>query len=205
MKKTITAFVILLAGSVASQAALILDISGTAGSSVVSYVASGFITVSSATAADDSNSAGKAPVGGSWNSLFDNNIGDAFLNAASNDNNLSLTNKISYTLNSTQFAEVEAFDLGTTTTAGGDDFQIDMDGTGAISYPELTDGDVVAWSGSGTFTLTTETYDTFFIAGSYVDGIDGNTYNVNIAPVPEPSSAALLGLAGLATMLRRRR
>lgn len=37
------------------------------------------------------------------------------------------------------------------------------------------------------------------------DGVEISSLEVELTPVPEPSSFALLGLAGLATMLRRRR
>lgn len=202
MKKTIltSALLATLAGSV--SAALTIEISGTSGSSTVIYTASGSITITEAVAVN-STSTGAAPVFDEWATTFDNNLGDMFQTDVSTDNNRTLSSAISYQLNTVEFAQIEAFDLTATNTVGGDDFQIDMDGT--VSYPVLTIGDVISWSGSGTFTLSAETYDTFFESGTYTAPLNGGDYVINIAPVPEPSSTALLGLGGLALFLRRRK
>jgi hypothetical protein len=186
-----------------AKAALIIEISGIAGSNVINYTASGSITITSLTSTT-SNAIGRAPRAGVWESGFDNNLGDFILTGNTSALNLALTNAISYQLNSIEFGKIEAFDIGATETAGGDDFEIDMLGT--ISYPALIIGDVISWSGSGTFSLSgLNTFDTYFEPGTYSSTLDGGDFDLIISPIPEPSSTALLGLAGLACILRRRR
>jgi len=202
MKKIIITTLSSIALVLSAQGALTIDISGSSGSSLVNYTASGSITITEAVVLN-SSSTGAAPIGGTWNTGFDNNLGDMFQFGNSSQLNLALSTHISFQNNTVEFGKIEAFDLGTTDTAGGDDFQIDM--LGSISYPALTIGDVVSWSGSGNFSLTSGSYGTFFESGSYSASLNGGSFDVNIAPVPEPSSIALLGLGGLATLLRRRR
>ena len=48
--------------------------------------------------------------------------------------------------------------------------------------------------------------DEFALYGTVLDATAVSThYNAGIAPIPEPSSTALLGLGGLALIMRRRR
>lgn len=190
-----------------SNADLIINLSGTVGSNVVNYVASGSVTVGSATAAT-SSSVGRAPEGGSWDSGFDNNLGDLIQTGNASSLNSALSSFISYRRNGVEFGEIEAFDIGATDTAGGDDFQIDMNGT--VSYPELVNGDIISWVGSGTFTLASGNYDNYFetggVSGSSV--IDGGNFVVNIAAataIPEPGALGVLALGGICLLRRRRR
>ncbi|MBK1831076.1 PEP-CTERM sorting domain-containing protein [Verrucomicrobiaceae bacterium R5-34] len=102
-------------------------------------------------------------------------------------------------LTSASTALNSAIDLGTRQTFtltvnadGSADF--DLDGTSASL-------------GAGTFSdLFTNSADGEYFFAAYTQGNSGmNIYEITIDAVPEPSSAALLGLGGLALILRRRR
>lgn len=90
-----------------------------------------------------------AAVGSSWNSGFDNNLGDIFNPTfGTTFGNLSLSNGgISYQVNGTEFLVFDQLDLNGTTAPGGDDVQLDFSGT--ETYPSLGIGALVSWSGSG--------------------------------------------------------
>ncbi|MCH1503395.1 MAG: hypothetical protein L7V86_07430 [Verrucomicrobiales bacterium] len=187
---------------------LILSFTGTAGSSTVSWEASGSVTVSSAVPAD-SSTVGAAPISGAWNTGFDNNLGTVFLSSSYSNLNVGLDGGgIDYTVNSDpSFLNISTIDL-TGGTSGGDDFQPDPLGT--ANYPALSDGDVVSWSGSGSLDLGNN-FDTVFNVApgtttTLMSAIDGGSYVVNVTAVPEPSSFLFGG--GLAMLLichRRRR
>jgi hypothetical protein len=200
--------IVALSVSIPSQAKadLVIDLSGDVGSSVVSWVASGSITIGDATPGLASNSTGRAPEGGTWDSLFDNNIGTIIAGGQSSDLNRALSSNISYRRNGGEFGEIEAFDIGADDDPGDDDFQIDM--FGSVDYPVLSFGDIVSWVGSGTFTLSSSTYDSYFIGGSQgVSSLDGGNYvvNVAVATIPEPSSSGLACLGMCGWIARRRR
>ena len=215
MKFNLGLFAVLLFGlsSQSANASLILELSGTTGSNVMTYKASGSVTVSNATSGLSSSIA-LAPVGGSWSGSFDNNLGNFLRNSMDGtfNDNLALSNGgVSYRKNGTEFGVLDLLDLDGSSTSGGDDVELDFSGN--IDYPDLNDGDVVSWTGSGTFLLEDgETFDSLFTStGTFSNNIDGGTYDVVISgsstgPVPEPGSLLIFaGLASSCFFARQRR
>jgi len=85
------------------------------------------------------------------------------------------------------------------------DFSSSSVSLGSLAGEDLTIGDGGATS-TFTFTATEATgVLTFTDTSDGTTGIDTGLDNISIVAVPEPSSAALLGLGGLAFMLRRRK
>lgn len=202
------AVILALALSPAALGNLIIDLTGTSGSPVISFVASGSYQV---TGTSDTVSSSffrmPSPAGsGTW-VFADEDIADFLAASFVSENNLALSSPISYMVNSVEFRSQIAIDLLEDGVI--DHFQLDA--AGAVSYPALAIGDTLSWSGSGTFTLTGgNTFDDLNL-GSFSDGTDyqGGEFIVNIsagAPVPEPSALALvLLLAGAGATRRRRR
>jgi hypothetical protein len=205
MKTNILHFMVMIGlvfTSSPARAGLVLDLTGTIGSNVVSYRATGSVTVTTAHAQIVSNFA-NAPFANNWTSSFDDNLGDILRDSMSNSFNrdLLLSNGgVSYRRNGVEFGVLDTLDLNGSTSSGGDD--IELDPTSTIVYPSLDAGDVVSWTGVGTFTLEDgETFDTLFVAqGSFIDARRTGVYTVNISAVPEPSAFLLscVGIAGLA-------
>ena len=207
---------ILFVTTAQANANLVLRLAGETGSNVISYEASGSVTVTQGFSSL-SSSLGLAPdTTGVWTSSFDNNLGDIlrnFANANFNDNLVLGGGGVSYRKNGVEFGIIDLIDLDPTNTAGGDD--IELDPTNVINYPSLVAGDILSWVGSGTFVLEDgETFDTLFVGtGTFQNPIDGGFYQViieegRITPViPEPTSMALLGmgLLGAGCVYRRRR
>ena len=77
----------------------------------------------------------------------------------------------------------------------------DPDGT--VAYPALSGGEVITWSGGGTFTLSAGTFDTVFNGGTATYSSVGGDVIFTTLPIPEPS-AALLGAAVLLSLRRSR-
>lgn len=197
------------AAAAPTNAMLILSFSGTNGSSVVNYSATGTYTVPSNTTAFGSASPVlRMPVAGVWDSAVDDNIGDAILNSATSLNNLVLSNGgITFQLDAVTLGTFDQLDLSATATAGGDDIRVDP--AVSITYPAATAGQTVSWTGAGTFTLTGFTYDTYFIPGTYSAAGYSSVVQFDIAAsaIPEPSTyIAMAGFIGLgAFSLWRRR
>ena len=200
---TIKAFALAIACGViplsTHAAGLIIVISGQTGSNEISYTASGSVTVTQTHSAILSGS-GLGPItAGSWNANFDNNLGDMLRDGMVTDLNddLALSNGgVSYRRNGVEFGVLDTLDLDGINGGGGDD--VELDPTSNIIYPSLTAGDVVSWTGSGTFTLEGgETFDSLFTVGSFSNAIDGGDYTVTITAVPEPSTYALLTVFAL--------
>ncbi len=97
---------------------------------------------------------------------------------------------------------VVSYDWGNRSSAY--DMTISM---GGVSVPHKGSGNAMATKNYFVFTAgaTTETLSIAYNAtnGSSYTGF--NSTNFTVTPVPEPSSAALLGLGGLALILRRRK
>ena len=198
----------------AQATSLLLTLSGSNGSNVINYTASGSVTLTRALAEEVAHPSGLGPRAASegtaaWTSSFDNDLGD-FLNDAMvtslNDNLVLSDGGVSYRRNGVEFGVLDTIDLDGGVGGGLDD--IELDPTGNITYPASTSGDVISWTGSGTFTLEDgETFDTLFTAtGSFSNAIDGGNYTVTIAAVPEPTTYALLttlSLGGFALWRRR--
>ncbi len=205
--KCLLATIAILTLPTASRGDLVINITGTTGSNVITFEALGSVTVTSVITGESSSS-GRAPgTGGTWDSTYDNNIGDPII-AASSQTNVNLSSVVTYFANGTSFGTFDQIDFGATATPGGDD--IGLDPAGTLAYPTLAIGDVVSWSGTGTFSLGSgETFDTFFQTGSFSNPIDGGSYIVNIteasAGVPEPASGVLMAFVGVLCCARRPR
>ncbi len=201
-------FVVCLLISPLVRADLVLSLSGVPESPIVSYSASGSIIIGIATGSNNNDGLGRAPVGGTWLAGFDQNIGD-FLNDSMDDelnDDLVLSNGgISYRLNGGEFGVFDTLDLDGASSLGGD--EVELDPTNSIDYPNLEMGDVVSWTGAGTFTLEDgETFGSLFTAtGTFQNAIDGGFFRVEISSVPEPASYAMIGGLGLAAMVGLRR
>ena len=181
---------------------LVLNISGIAGSSLINWEATGSVTVTG-TIPGVSSANGRAPVGSIWSSSFADNLGDLIINGVADDSNIALTGSISYRLNNAEFGVIDMIDLEATSTSGGD--EILLHPSSSIDYPSLVSNNEVSWIGSGTFNLSVETFDTFFIPGSYSNSINGGNYVVNIITVPEPSSFFLVAVPAFAGVFLRKR
>ncbi|MBT8036430.1 MAG: PEP-CTERM sorting domain-containing protein [Verrucomicrobiae bacterium] len=91
----------------------------------------------------------------------------------------------------------------------------DASGTGWSFTTDATYGtfSILGASGPGTYDITTAgvsdvaagTDITFGYLGGAGGGEELSSFTITAAPVPEPSSTALLGLGGLALILRRRK
>lgn len=194
-----------LLSAASASADLIINLSGTSDSAVVNFMATGAVTVTSVTPGFEPDGFGRAPISGSWDSIFDNNIGDIFAAGAPSQLNVPFSTSIFYRHDGLQFGEFNTVDMTSTMTPGGDDFEPDP--TVSISYPALVSGDVISWSGSGTFTLTGgATYDSYFIPGSTGSTeIDGGNFVVNVAAIPEPSGFLFSSIAACSLIWSRRR
>ena len=210
MKRVLTIGLLTCFLSSCASADLILNLTGSAGSTAVSWSATGSITTTRGIPTR-STTVGAAPsTGGAlgeWSTGFDNNMGN-LISGSSNDSvalNVGPDTGISYRINGIEFLTFTEIDFGASPTAGGDDVQLDFGGT--VAYPELFVGDVLSWTGSGTFSLAAN-FDDYLVPGSYSSAIDGGSYTVNvITAVPELSSLALamIGGAGIVATYRRRK
>ena len=200
----------LFAVTLESHAQLILNLTGTAGSNVISYAASGSVTVTQSHTELTSAHAQAPSVGGGWNRNFDNDLGDFIRDPALATNiDLVLSNGgVSYRKNGVEFGILDTIDLNGGSGGGLDDIQLDP--TASLTYPSLIAGDIISWVGSGTFVLLdNETFDSFFTAtGTFSNSIDGGIYSATIAAaaVPEPAMAAtILGVVAVGVIGVRRR
>lgn len=204
--------VLVVACSSTANADLILKLIGTNGSAAMNYEASGSVTITTAITSVNS-SLGLAPLStGNYTSSFDNNLGDFLkdsMNGTFNDDLVLSNGGVSYRRNGTEFGVLDTLDLDGAVGGGNDD--VELDPTASINYPSLLVGDILSWTGSGTFTLEDgETFDTLFTTtGKFSNSIDGGQYSVIIqnSAVPEPSSLILMasGLAGYVVVRRRKK
>jgi len=76
-----------------------------------------------------------------------------------------------------------------------------------VRFPAINGStDTIGWTGSGTFTLGSNTFDDF-VPGSYSNGVNysGGGLTLVVTTIPEPSTMALLGsLLVMMTLTRRR-
>ena len=195
-----------------AHASFVLILTGTPGSGVVSYDASGSMTVDVASVDGLNSGTGRLPLvnGGDWTSGWSRNVGNALSDyPADLHDDLGLSDGgISIAVNASPIGVWDTFDFDPSATSGGDDFRPDPSAT--ISYPTVTAGAVVSWSGSGTFTLDSsdpafDTFEEVFTVGNYGQTINStDDYIINIVSVPEPSSLPILTI-GFLTMLGHRR
>ncbi len=102
------------------------------------------------------------------------------------------------------FAENAVYDISVTTEIGSNKYSYTAKG------PDGVGGEAVA---SGTdFTLNSGTVNSFGQVSFYMNGPGGagndgfvDSITVDVTPVPEPSSTALLALGGIAMAFRRRK
>ena len=194
-----------------AEADLVLSLSGINGSNVVNYEASGSVTVASSYGDVTSTLAlgpGDGLTGnGVWSNMFRRNTGEFISNGVVNDApylDLVLSNGgVSYRVNGAEFGVLDTIDFFGATSFGDD--YLALDPTSTTHYPTLAVGDVVSWSGSGTFSLEQRSFGLFFDAPySSSVAIDGGSYVLNISAVPEPSSFILLAI-GVCPYFRRQR
>ena len=203
-----------------TSAQLVLELTGTPGSNVISYTASGSYTSVANVNAAQSFAGGNAllPTPNSWSQSFDNELGDVLIDnsfATNRNDDLSLSVAVPIFLNGIQLdstplgastvvpnsAVFDTIDLDQDNTNGDD---IELDPTGNIVYPALAVGDVITWGPtSGTFTLDENNFDDIFNLGTFTN--DFGNYTVIVNSVPEPSSLLFLLGAGAATLCVRRR
>ena len=188
----LTTACLLLAGE-SANANLVLRFSGSAGSNLVNWVASGSVRVTTATAAQGSTSVSRAPIGGVWDADYDNDIGNIIMDSVpvASNNNRVLSSNITLRVNGAPEAVYDTMDLSA--LVGNDNIQPDP--TTSQTFPMLNVNDEVSWDGSGTLTLNGQTFDTFFNPGVYSNSIDGGSYIVQV--VPEPNAFWLLTLVGV--------
>lgn len=193
--------------STTANADLVLNFSGETNSSIVTWEATGTVTNDQNVFSVFNDNLGRLPFRSAWSTSVDNSIGDLFKSGVSTISDVVLSSPISYRVNGTEFATIDALDLGASNAAGGDSVDLDMAGNGAVSFPTLVSGSVLSWSGSGTFDLGSIDYDEFFEDGdnSASATINGGFFTVNVAEaVPEPSAVGILALVGLGFISRRR-
>ena len=203
-----------------ARADLILDLTGDAGSSIVSFSTSGSATVNGSSIAGTGTEF-RLPVALNPSFRFWAGIADfdgLFSTSGSDSGAIALSAPINVAVNGSSVASFVRVDLRP-------DFDLVVfESTSSNSYPAVSPGDVLSWSGSGTFNLNGGSnnalgnFETVFNSGSheYSDAsrpvaADGSVFiNVNStssAAVPEPSSMALLsfGAVGVGLCRSRRR
>ena len=180
---------------------LVLNLSGTAGSNSINWEATGAGVTVTQSAATVGGFFGRAPTiaFGGWASGFDNNLGDILSNFTDtlNDDLTLGSGGVSYRRNGSQFAVLDKIDFDPDAASGGDDIELESSTT--LTYPALTAGNTLTWTGSGTLTLESGTFDSIFTNGTYSSVIDGGNYVVNVGStaIPEPSSFLFFGLISI--------
>lgn len=70
---------------------------------------------------------------------------------------------------------------------------------------EVDAGDIMTFSGSFDHNLGAISYENTFNVGTYTGAYNGEALTFVVSPVPEPSSALLLGIGSLGLLVRRKR
>ena len=193
--------------NVSQAASFMLDLSVRPDSKIVNYEASGSVTVTSAVASLSSLGGSALPVSGTWSTAYDDNIGDALgiFSGALNDDLLLTNGGVTLFNNGFSIALFDTIDLDPSGSTGADD--IELDNTTAFTGPSLVAGDILSWSGTGTFTLESKNFGSVFLLGAYSNTIDDGSFVVTITSVPEPRHFGLLVgvLVGAVALLIRKR
>ncbi|GAA5496532.1 PEP-CTERM protein-sorting domain-containing protein [Rubritalea squalenifaciens DSM 18772] len=203
------------------------DASGSAGNTVFANIDPGTAVTTRSQGSFSDADTWKYRTAGSWGAVpaeFSAAY-SSFGNGATDNANLTVTTSISGLANATY--NVYAIYLGR--TDGNDDGGIAaaLTGDALVDYPDLVDTNTYAdgfslgvtgasdsnWEAYavkiGEVTGTTISVDAGLLSTTDTgSGIQRNTYlgiGYSLASVPEPSSTALIGLAGLGFILRRRR
>ena len=190
---------------------VLLELSGEAGSNVISYTASGSFTSNVANVNANSSDNAQLPSPNSWSQFFDNELGDVFIDnsfLSTRNDDRPLSAAVSIFVNGVQFGLFDTIDLDRDESNGDD---VELDPTATINYPQLSAGDIITFGSadgsgvSGTFTLDEGTFDTIFNLGTFNN--EDETYQVIVSStaVPEPSSLLFLLGASAATLCIRRR
>lgn len=198
------------------RADVILDITGLVGGTTFDWIFSSTSIVTNATYTDasasnytaglpfpDDDNDNVIPISGLSRS------GDVIVNTELQD--LSSTGDFVFQINGGA-DQVGAFAVDVESTGGG---RIDFDPGANITVPSSPGINTYTYSGSGTTTLTSGTFDSVFNDGTAVftaapNGSGGNnTITINVttlaATVPEPAVGVMAGLIAVAAFFRRRR
>lgn len=204
MKKVTYLLATSLVTSLPLSANLLFDLSGTPGSNIINYSASGSVTTTQDTIADPNRGSARMPIAGIWDPAFDGSLGDVLSDfpGSGNDNLLLNGGGVDFSINSVVVLNFDTIDFD----PDGVDDDIELDPTATYDFPAIAAGTTLGWSGAGTLTLESGTFDSIFTVGSYSNVIDGGSYIVNVSVIPEPSTyAAIASLLGLALVIYRRR
>ena len=200
------------------QAELVLTITGTPGSSTISYEATGTYVLSADIDANPDNTAARLPAdnggGGGliWGGSFDNDLGPGSFfdeDAGIAQENFGIDIDVFTDTGSgaeflTTFGEIDT--TRASSDDGSDDFRIGLGASPNVDYPALAAGDEVSWSGSGNILLASNFEDLFDGTGTFSrESFSETPFSlVVVSAVPEPSSFAVLGLCTLALLPMRR-
>ena len=189
-----------------SQAAVRITISGVPSSSLAMVSLSGDFTAEVATQSGGATSVA-VPVAAN---------GGYFTLGFNSSSGAPTTNPFKVTLSGSAGAAIDDAmatyfpTVGVPVVASANDISFLDSGVFAIfiagqTLPALAVGDMINFSGSFDLDLGTATFEDTFNVGTHVGNVGADAVTVVVTPVPEPSSALLLGLTGLTLLSRRRR
>lgn len=180
------------------HSAVTVTLFGTPGSPDMTYTVSGTMTASMS---GNSSFTGVLLIPASngtssWAFPGDTNLGDFIADGTATQTfNTGLT---TISLDGTT-RSLDSITINASSSHGGD--YVRIHNASAFTYPGLGDGEVVTYSGGGSFTLAGGNFDDVFTLGTYA----ANPSEYIVQVVPEPSATALLALGVISIGLVRRR